>query len=246
MNRWWIAGVAMALVAILIGTVTFTTSKGEVPGVNSTVNIGGFASAKSQEFAARACANYAATLGVTHGRQWTLIASIPTNYFGALIWANPNASVQTSPPDVPAAMCVFSNAHSGNPAAATTFKVAVLGFSGAVHVLYLTSLPTVPIQEQELPTDFWSAPTSALPPIPFAALPSPSGIHGCPVGFVWLSTANPASALCIPYAYVPGGTQVRPNGNTACPADSHMAMGPALCLTDDSHEIAAPVAPASS
>lgn len=90
-----------------------------------------------------------------------------------------------------------------------------------------------------------TSPPQGYPPIAFSALPSPTGPSTCPAGYVWDAPANPAGALCVPYAYLPGGTLADPNGNTACPAGSAMSTGPALCTetTDGTSYIVAPVAP---
>jgi hypothetical protein len=49
--------------------------------------------------------------------------------------------------------------------------------------------------------------------------------------------------MCVPYAYLPGGTLTDPNNNTACPAGSHSTVGPVLCVSDTASDIVAPVAP---
>ena len=82
---------------------------------------------------------------------------------------------------------------------------------------------------------------SALVPIKFSSLPHPTGISVCPHGYVWDAPANRASALCVPYAYLPGGTVARPNNDKACPAGAHLTMGPARCVSDNARTIVAPV-----
>lgn len=82
-------------------------------------------------------------------------------------------------------------------------------------------------------------PTQRLPSIPFSALPSPP----CPSGYDPDGVSGTASYMCVPYAYLPGGTLADPNNNTTCPTGSHSTMGPVLCVLDTAAEIVAPVAP---
>jgi hypothetical protein len=73
-----------------------------------------------------------------------------------------------------------------------------------------------------------AGPARTLPPLGIAELPSPSH-YACAAGLYLLSPANQASAECVPYAYLPGGTPAHPDKDTACPAGSSMTMGPAEC-----------------
>jgi hypothetical protein len=82
--------------------------------------------------------------------------------------------------------------------------------------------------------------------ITFSALPTPTGPSTCPTGYLWYAPANPASALCVPYEYLPGGTATSPNDDTTCPTGAHLTMGPALCVSDSAAEIVAPVAPSTA
>ncbi len=68
-----------------------------------------------------------------------------------------------------------------------------------------------------------SAPSGTLPPLSLEGLPTPSD-ERCPGGLTLVAPANQASGMCLPTAFVGGGT------DTACPAGSFMAMGPVLCL----------------
>jgi hypothetical protein len=75
-----------------------------------------------------------------------------------------------------------------------------------------------------------SAPGRLLPPLPIADLPSPSH-YSCAAGLYLVSPANQASAACVPYAYLPGGTRAQPDKDTACPAGSFMTVGPVECTS---------------
>jgi hypothetical protein len=75
---------------------------------------------------------------------------------------------------------------------------------------------------------------TTLPPIAFSSLPNPP----CPAGYTSYAPANPASAMCVPPAYIPAGGEV-------CPSGSTMTMGPALCVSDTDGDIVEPVKPSS-
>jgi hypothetical protein len=77
-------------------------------------------------------------------------------------------------------------------------------------------------------TTITTTPEQTLPPLNLETLPVPSG-YACPAGLYSLSSANPATGECVPYAYLVGGTGSNPNNNTACPAGSSMTMGPVEC-----------------
>ena len=122
-------------------------------------------------------------------------------------------------------------------------SLTILGLVACVAAITLASCS----QGAKAPeTTTTSIPKSALSPIKFSALPHPSGPSACPDGYVWAAPANPASALCVPYAYVPDGTLAHPNDDTACPAGAHLTMGPALCVSDKAPDIVAPVPPMST
>lgn len=86
------------------------------------------------------------------------------------------------------------------------------------------------------PASVASAAPATPPPIPASSLPQPP----CP------SAYNTDGFMCVPYAYMPGGTAQHPNQNTACPPGSHKTMGPVLCFSDSEPDIVAPIAPPAS
>jgi hypothetical protein len=79
-----------------------------------------------------------------------------------------------------------------------------------------------------------------LPPLEVATLPVPTDFT-CSAGLYILAPANEAVGECIPYAYLVGGTESDPDGDTACSAGSSMTMGPVEC--DDENGIVTPVPP---
>lgn len=85
-----------------------------------------------------------------------------------------------------------------------------------------------------------TAPKQALPPLDLEKLPVPSHFT-CPAGNYFVAPANQAAGICVPYAYLLGGTASDPNNHTACPAGSLMTMGPVEC--DNETGIVTPVPP---
>jgi hypothetical protein len=74
-----------------------------------------------------------------------------------------------------------------------------------------------------------TAPAYALPPVSPGSLPVPSQ-YACPAGLYFLAPANQTVGVCVPYAYLVGGTASDPDNDTACPAGSFMSMGPVECV----------------
>jgi hypothetical protein len=103
-----------------------------------------------------------------------------------------------------------------------------------------TSFPVATTRPVQTSTTTTTTPEPTLPPLNLETLPVPSG-YVCPAGLYSLSSANPASGECVPYAYLVGGTGSNPNNNTACPAGSSMTMGPVECTVPTG--IATPVPP---
>ena len=85
-----------------------------------------------------------------------------------------------------------------------------------------------------------ASPKQALPPLNPQALPVPSR-YTCPADLSFLSPANLATGMCVPYAYLVGGTASHPDSSTACPPGSFMTMGPVEC--DNQAGIVTPVPP---
>ena len=96
--------------------------------------------------------------------------------------------------------------------------------------------PTTPTRTSTTTT----TPKQTLPDLNLEALPVPSH-YTCPAGLYFVSPANQASGVCLPYAYLVGGTASDPNNHTACPAGSLMTMGPVECSNGTG--IVTPVAP---
>lgn len=110
-----------------------------------------------------------------------------------------------------------------------------------------TSITTATAPSNTTTSTLTTTTTRTLPPIPFSALPSPTGSR-CPAGYDFVGVLGAASAMCVPYAYLPGGTSADPNDDTSCPPGSHVTMGPALCVSDQgannpSRKIVAPIPP---
>jgi len=84
------------------------------------------------------------------------------------------------------------------------------------------------------------APKQTLRPLDLEELPVPSHFT-CPAGLYFVSPANQAAGICVPYDYLLGGTASDPNNHTACPAGSFMTMGPVEC--DNDAGIVTPVPP---
>jgi hypothetical protein len=126
-----------------------------------------------------------------------------------------------------ATLCLFALAAcaSGKPQAAPT----------------MTTTPSVTTTAPATtPGTTITAPADALPPLNLGSLPVPSD-YTCPAGLYFLAPANRAAGLCVPYAYLVGGTASDPDNDTACPAGSLMSMGPVEC--DNDIGIVAPVPP---
>jgi hypothetical protein len=85
-----------------------------------------------------------------------------------------------------------------------------------------------------------ATPKQALPPLNPQTLPVPSH-YTCPADLYFLFPGNPAVGVCVPYAYLVGGTASDPDSSTACPAGSFMTMGPVEC--DNEAGIVTPVPP---
>jgi hypothetical protein len=85
-----------------------------------------------------------------------------------------------------------------------------------------------------------TTPKQTSPPLNLETLPVPSD-YTCSAGLYLLGPANEAASVCVPYAYLVGGTASDPNNNTACPAGSLMTMGPVEC--DAETGIVTPVPP---
>lgn len=97
-----------------------------------------------------------------------------------------------------------------------------------------TSVPTTVVPESTTttaPITTTTRPTKPLPTLSIQALPVPTQLV-CPAGLYFLAPGNQAAGMCLPYAYLVGGTASDPNNNTACPAGSLMSMGPVVCSTD--------------
>lgn len=109
------------------------------------------------------------------------------------------------------------------------------------------STPTLPPTTTQPSTSTSTSPTTGpmpkLPPINFETLPVPSD-YDCSAGLYFYAGTNQAEGMCLPYAYLIGGTESQSSNNTACPAGSVMSMGPVLC--DNKTGVVTPVPPGSN
>jgi hypothetical protein len=122
-----------------------------------------------------------------------------------------------------------SSQHSGTPV------VTSAAATSAASTATSTAAPATPTISTIVTT-----PKQALPPLDFQTLPVPSH-YTCPAGLYFLAPANQAVGVCLPYAYLVGGTASDPDNHTACPAGSFMTMGPVEC--DNQTGIVTPVPP---
>jgi hypothetical protein len=131
-----------------------------------------------------------------------------------------------------ATLCLFALAActSGKPQAAPTTTTAPKETTTGPATTRAATTPGTTI----------TAPAAALPPVSFGSLPVPSD-YTCPAGLYFLAPANQAVGVCVPYAYLVGGTASDPDNDTACPAGSLMTMGPVECGNDTG--IVTPVPP---
>ena len=115
--------------------------------------------------------------------------------------------------------------------------VALTGFTACSSNQHAAkpSVTTVPrtvvpdsVPSTTTPIAATTTPAGSLPALSVQTQPVPTHL-ACAAGLYFLAPANQASGMCLPYAYLLGGTASDPNGNTACPAGSLMSMGPVVC-----------------
>lgn len=107
-----------------------------------------------------------------------------------------------------------------------TVLLAVYGATRAVD----SDSSTSPARTTTAPPATTTA-NQTLPTLSLETMPVPSH-YACSIGLYFLSSSNQATGVCVPYAYLPGGTALDPNNFTACPAGSFMTMGPVECSSE--------------